>query len=90
MTIAHDFTAAYLHGAPLSPQPQMVPARLAAAAAEVTGIDGVGLGVVRYSWAAGTDRRQFRRSSAGRAAGIHGRAGSLRRRPPAGPDRRGH
>jgi hypothetical protein len=45
VTIAQDFTAAYRRGAPRSPEPQFVPDRLAAAAAEVTGIDGVGLGV---------------------------------------------
>jgi hypothetical protein len=45
MTIAQQFTAAYLKRAPLSPEPQLVPHRLAAATAEVTGIDGVGLGV---------------------------------------------
>ena len=45
MSIAHDFTAAYLKRSPSTPDPQSVPARLAAAAAEVTGINGVGLSV---------------------------------------------
>jgi hypothetical protein len=45
VTIAQDFAAAYRRGEKSSPEPQMVPDRLAHAVAEVTGIDGVGLGV---------------------------------------------
>lgn len=45
MTISQDFAAAYRRGGTSSPEPQLVPDRLAVAVMEVTGIDGVGLGV---------------------------------------------
>lgn len=45
MTIAHDFAAAYRAGEVCPPEPQLVPDRLAVAVTEVTGVDGVALGV---------------------------------------------
>jgi hypothetical protein len=45
VTIAQDFAAAYRRGGKSSPEPALVPGRLAVAVTEVTGIDGVGLGV---------------------------------------------
>jgi len=45
VTIAQDFAVAYRRGELSSPEPQMVPDRLAVAMTEVTGIDGVGLDV---------------------------------------------
>lgn len=45
MSLARSFTVAYQRGAAGWSEPQLVPNRAAAAAVEVTGIDGVGLGV---------------------------------------------
>jgi hypothetical protein len=45
VTIAQDFAAAYRRGGMSSPEPALVPGRLAVAVTEVTGIDGVALGV---------------------------------------------